>query len=72
MEPLTWIDVGDHLWMLQYIMERSTEGTPYYIELYPKFIVSDGTKGWNRSGRHINYSTLQMHQKIELMLLMRR
>lgn len=76
--PLTGIDVGDHLWMLRFIMERATENTPYYIELHPKPILFDYSnldpdlKGrvnwnipteWNGSGAHVNYSTKTMREK---------
>lgn len=65
--PLCGIEAGDHVWMLRYIMERATEGTPYYIELHPKPLLKEN---FNGSGAHINYSTKTMREKGGLQIIM--
>ena len=55
--PCLGIEVGDHLWMARYLLERCAEDYSMIISYEPK-IFSD----WNGSGCHCNYSTETMRQ----------
>lgn len=52
--PCEGIELGDHLWMARYLLERVADKHNAIINYKPKLY-----DDWNKSGCHINYSTKQ-------------
>lgn len=60
------IDASDQLWMLRYIMNRTTENYNCYIDLHPKplSLISNHLQHYNGSGLHTNYSVNSMRNEM--------
>jgi len=54
--PCSGLEVGDHLWIARYILQRVAEKYGVDINYHPKPL----GKNWNGSGLHTNYSTVDM------------
>lgn len=56
--PCVGIEMGDHLWMARYIMQRVAEEYNAIVNIDPKPLEGE----WNGSGCHANYSTKNMRE----------
>lgn len=57
--PCTGIEVGDHLWIARYILQRIAEKYGVNVNYHPKPLADSS---WNGSGLHTNFSTQAMRE----------